>query len=74
MTKPYIALVNHSYRSRRGDHVMVVSGSHKGITGTVESVVFQRTVDYPNEYAVGYHVVLDDGRVVTVRREQVAKH
>jgi len=37
----------------------------------VESAVFQRTVDYPDEYSAGYHVVLDDGTVVTVRMEQV---
>ena len=28
-------------------------------------------VDYPVEYAAGYHVVLDDERVVTVRWDQV---
>jgi hypothetical protein len=33
----------------------------------VDSAVFQRTVDQPDEYAPGYHVVLDNGEVVTVR-------
>lgn len=33
--------------------------------------MFQKTVDHPEEYAPGYHVVLDDGLVVTVRVEQV---
>ena len=51
--------------------MIIISGRHKGATGAVDSAVFQRTVDYPDEYAPGYHVVLDDGRVVTVRWDQV---
>ena len=39
--------------------------------GVVDSAVFQRTVDYPDEFAPGYHMVLHDGAVVTVRRERV---
>ena len=39
----------------------------------MEATVFQKTVDYPNEYAAGYHVVLEDERVVTVRWDQVTK-
>ena len=35
------------------------------------SALFQRTVDQPDEYAPGYHVVLDNGEVVTVRWDQV---
>jgi len=34
--------------------------------------VFQRTVDHPDEYVAGYHVVLDYKRVVTVRWDQVS--
>ena len=33
----------------------------------VDSRVFQKPVDFPDEYAPGYHMVLDDGRVTTVR-------
>ena len=40
--------------------------------GIVESLVFQRTVDYPDDYAAGYHVALEDGQTVTVRWDQVA--
>ena len=65
--------MSQAYKYRRGDRVMIVSGSHKGATGTVESLVFQRTVDYPNDYAAGYHVVLGDGWMVTARWDQVAK-
>jgi len=46
-------------------------GRCKGVSGIVDSVVFQRTVDYPDEFAPGYHVVLDDARVVTVRWDQI---
>ena len=35
------------------------------------SALFQRTVDQPDEYAPGYHVVLDNWAVVTVRWDQV---
>ena len=44
---------------------------YAGATG-VNSAVFQRTVHYPEEFAPGYHVVLDAGPVVTVRRDQPA--
>jgi len=37
----------------------------------VESNVYQRTVDYPEEWFIGHHLVLDTGALVTVRREQV---
>lgn len=63
--------MGHYNRLKRGDQVIVVSGQYAEVTGVVESAVFQRTVDYPNEYAQGYHVVLDDGKVVTVRWDQV---
>jgi len=55
----------------RGARVRVISGRYAGGTGTVDANVFQRTVDYPEEFAAGFHLVLDDGTVVTVRREQV---
>jgi hypothetical protein len=51
--------------------VRVISGRYAGRIGTVDANVFQRTVDYPEEYAMGSHLVLDDGTVVTVRRDQV---
>ena len=35
------------------------------------SNVYQRTVDYPDEWHNGYHVMLDTGALVTVRLEQV---
>ena len=31
-----------------------------------------RVTDYPDEYAPGYHIVLDSGPVVTVRWDEVA--
>lgn len=55
----------------RGTKVKIISGSYAGRTGTVEATVFQKTVDYPDELAHGYHVTLDDGTWVTVRVDQV---
>jgi len=63
--------MGHFYRFKRGDLVTIVSGRYKGHTGVVDSAVFQRTVDFPDEYAPGYHVVLETGPVVTVRGDQV---
>ena len=55
----------------RGTRVRIISGRYTGRTGRVEANVFQKTVDYPDEYAMGFHSTLDDGTWVTVRREQV---
>ena len=42
------------------------------LVDTVDSAVFQRTVHYTDEYGPGYHVVLDAGKVATVRVGPVA--
>jgi len=55
----------------RGTRIRIISGSLRGQTGTVEAAVFQKTVDYPDEYAHGFHVTLDDGTWVMVRQDQV---
>ena len=68
-----------TYRPRDGpllplqtwDRVIITTGRYQGCTGFVDSAVFQRTVDQPDEYAPGFHVVLDNGEVVTVRWDQV---
>jgi len=64
--------MGHYYRFKRGDAVTIISGRYKGHTGVVDSAVFQRTVDYPDEYAPGYHVMLEVGQVVTLRWDQVS--
>jgi len=56
---------------RRGDRIRVISGKYAGHTGTVESNVYLRTVDYPDEWHNGFHIWLDSEELVTVRREQV---
>jgi len=43
---------------------MIKGGRYDGAIGTVDSVVFQRTDDQPNEFRHVYHVILDSGRVV----------
>ena len=55
----------------RGTRILIISGTLRGRTGTVEAMVFQRTVDYPDDLARGFQVTLDDGTWVTVRRDQV---
>jgi len=59
------------YRYGRGDTVRVISGTFKGIWGTVDSVVCQKSYDYPDEVSPGYHMALDDGKRVTLRWDQV---
>ena len=56
---------------RRGDWVQITSGKYTGQSGKVESNVCQRTVDYPEEWANGYNVLLDSEELVTVRADQV---
>ena len=63
--------MGHFYRFIRGDRVVIVSGKRAGVPGVIDSAVFQRTLDYPEEYSPGYHVVLADDAVVTVRWDQV---
>lgn len=50
--------MSHQYRFKRGDRVRIISGKYSGATGTVDSKVFQRSVDYPEELRASYHVVL----------------
>ena len=61
----------HYYRFKRGDRVVIVSGQRSGMMGVVDSAVFQRTIDHPEDVSPGYHVVLADDAVVTVRWDQV---
>ena len=56
---------------KRGDRVKITTGKYGGHSGTVESNVYQRTVDYPDGLANGFHVMLETGVLVTVRWEQV---
>ena len=46
--------MGHYYRFKRGDRVTILWGRFKGATGVVDSAVVQRTVDYPDDYALGY--------------------
>ena len=56
---------------RRGDRVIITSGTFEGHRGTVEANVHQRTADYPDELNNGFHVMLDSEELMTVRWEQV---
>ena len=55
----------------RGDRVTITTGKYAGHSGIIESNVYQRTVDYPEEWHNGHHVMLDSEKLVTVRWEQV---
>ena len=63
--------MGYQYRLSRGDRVQIISGKHKGANGTIDSRVFQRSVDLPEKYTACYHVLLDSELVVTVNVSQV---
>ena len=56
---------------KRGDQVRIATGKYRGRTGTVESNVFQKTMDYPDQLSNGFQGMLDTGEVVIVRWDQV---
>ena len=60
-----------TWMRKRGDRVRITTGKYAGHCGTVESNVYQRTVDEPNEWHNGHHVMLDSEELVTVRWEQL---
>ena len=41
--------MSYQYRFKRGDWVKIISGKYSGATGTVDSKVFQRSMDCPGE-------------------------
>ena len=49
----------------------IISGKHKSASGTVDALVFQLSIDYPNEHNPSYHVLLGSRIVVTVNVKQV---
>ena len=49
----------------------IFSGKHEGANGTIDSRVFQRSVDLPDKQTACYHVLLDSELVVTVNVSQV---
>ena len=61
----------NTWMRKRGDRVTITTGRYAGRTGTVESNVYQKSVDYPDELANGFHIMLDTGELVTVRWDQV---
>ena len=63
-------IVSHMrWMQRRGDRVKITTGKYAGHAGTIESNAYQRTVDYPEEFTNGFHVMLDTEELVTVRWE-----
>ena len=70
MTARYLPPMK-TWMRKRGDRVTITTGKYTGHTGTVDSNVHQRTVDYPDDLANGFHIMLDSGVLVTVRWDQV---
>ncbi len=56
---------------RRGDRVTIIKGKYDGYQGTLESNVFQRTVDHPDGWVNDRHVMLDSEELAPVRWDQV---
>ena len=61
------------YRFSRGDRVQIISGKHKGATGTVDANVFQRSVDFPKDHLPCHHVLLDNHLVITIKEHLFMK-
>ena len=66
-----LAQMSFHYRFIRGDRVRIISGKHKGETGTVDANVFQRSVDFPKDHLPCHHVLLDNHLVITININQV---
>ena len=49
----------------------ITTGKYTGCRGTVESNVFQKSVNYLDEWANGFHVMLDSEELLTVPWDQV---
>ena len=67
----YLRANKFHYRFSPGDRVQIISGKHKGATGTVDANVFQRSVDFPNDHLPCHHVLLDNRLVITINVNQV---
>ena len=52
---------------RRGDRVKIISGKYSGRMGTIESNVYQRTMDYPDDFTNWVNIMLGTDELVTVR-------
>ena len=59
---------------RRRDRLKIISGKYSGRMGTIESNVYQRTVDYPDDFTNGVNIMLGTDELVTVRWEQVVAY
>jgi len=60
-----------TWMRRRGDRVKIITGKYAGHTGVIESNVYQKTADCPDELNNGFHFMLDTEELITVRWDQV---
>ena len=56
---------------KRGDRVRITSRNYTGHTEIVASNVYQKTVEYPGEFADGCHFMLGNEELVTVQWERL---
>ena len=64
-------LTDTRFKYGRGDRVRIIRGVDGGTSGTVESLLGQINVDGRSVAEHGYHVVMDDGHVATVKWDEV---
>ena len=50
---------------------MITSGTFRDCAGTVGNIVYQTSVDYPDDWAPGYQITLDNDTWAQVRWDQV---
>ena len=67
----YYRILDTRYRYGRGDRVKITSGTFQDCVGTVVSIVFPRSLDYPYDWAPGYQITLDNDTWAQVRWGQV---
>ena len=60
-----------TWMKRRDDGMKIISGKYAGHQGSVESNVYQRTMDYPHEWGNGHQIMPDTEESVTVRWDKV---
>ena len=63
--------MRYQHRFSKEDRVQIISGKHKGATGTVDANAFQRSFRTPNDHSPYYHVLLNNHLVFTINVNQV---
>jgi len=54
-----------TWMRRRGDRVTITTGKYAGHTGTIDSNVYQKSVDYPGEFSNVQQIMPDSEKLMT---------